>query len=283
MKKHFLTTATFVASILLTGQAFAQKGFSLGFRYMVTKSALLNSSDKDAGPQLQRESTTSFLSGGVAFGYGFTSKIGLELDVLYVRQGQEYSGVNAQTGSAASYAHVVAQHAMFNNQVSAGEYQAKAELNVIKIPVLIKFNTDNRKPVFYTLSVGPQANITKSAVFELNSKDVELPGTNIVPDDVYRKVTLDGVLAVGAGINLSSSVVLSAQARFDYGFQDVEKKGVTYTYNNTTQSYYGNGRGSTHNGSAALMVGLSLDYKPIQNIVFIYFSRWPCYRLKCLL
>ncbi len=60
-------------------------------------------------------------------------------------------------------------------------------------------------------------------------------------------------MGFGAAFNVSQHFVLSLQARFDYGFEDVEKKDVTY--NNI--GYYPTGRASTHNGTAGLAFGVS--------------------------
>ena len=160
-----------------------------------------------------------------------------------------------QTGSTTGYNRIVVNQAKLNNKATTGQYQAKAELNSIKIPVLFKFSCDNTKRVYYTLSAGPQLNLLSDAVYELNNVDVLLPGVNLTPSDTYKKVTIDGVLAFGAGFNVSKHFALSAQARFDYGFQDVEKKDLNFGI--PTQSYYPSGRSGTHNATAALMLGVS--------------------------
>src|SRR3982751_5751154 len=97
---------------LLGGHTFAQKGFEIGIRYMVQNSYLFNKNDKNAGAELQRDNTWSYLSGGLALGYNFNGHTGLELDLLRSRQGQKYSGTNPLTGSAAAYNHQVALQQM---------------------------------------------------------------------------------------------------------------------------------------------------------------------------
>jgi hypothetical protein len=254
----FSKTITVCAVSLVGSQSFAQKGFEFGVRYMVQKTALFNSSDKHAGPDLERTSTISYLSGGITGSYNFDRHVAVEVDILYSRQGQSYSGRDIQNSSPTAYSSEVGMQAFLNDEVILGEYQAKAELNCIKIPVLLKLSTDNRKKIYYTVSVGPQVNFIKSVVFEVNKEDVLLPGLDVEPNDVYRKVTLDGVLALGACLKISRHFTLSAQARFDYGFQDVEKKDRTFNYMGTgDQNFYDSNRATTHNATAGLMVGLS--------------------------
>jgi hypothetical protein len=242
---------------LISGHTFAQKGFEIGIRYMLQNSYLFNKNDKNAGGELERDNTWSYLSGGLALGYNFNAHTGLELDLLRSRQGQKYSGMNPLTGSADAYNHQVALQQMLNSEPTAGSYKARAELNFLQIPLLLKLATNNPKPINFNMVVGPQLNILNSAVYELNEEDVELPGTNIEPNDAYKKTTIDGIIGVGLGYKISTNWQLSGQVRFDYGFQDVENKDLIYTYNNSSQNYYGSGRSSTNNGAIQLMFGIS--------------------------
>ncbi len=257
MKNYSVTLTLFCLLIISASKVSAQKGFDIGIRYMVQKTALFNKSDKDAGSELDRESTLSYLNGGIAIGYSFSKCMGVEVDILHSRQGQKYSGTNMESGSTSAYNRVIALQADLNDVKSSAPYKARAELNSTKIPILLRLNSDHTQSHYFTLSVGPQVNILNNAVYELNGVDVQLPGINIVPNDTYRKVTFDGVLGLGAGFDISRHCVLSTQARFDYGFQDVEKKDITYSSGGNQKNYYGSGRTSTHNGIAALMIGLS--------------------------
>ncbi len=253
MKRTTIKFIAVCAATMLTVSSFAQK-FQFGIRYIPTLTSLINKDDKDAGPELDKKSTRSLITAGFAFDYAFNKNNGLEVDILYSRQGQEYTGVNMQSGSTTAYNRVVAEQAILNGAPTVGSYQAKAELNSIKIPILLKISTATKKSLFYTLSVGPQINYLSDAVYELNGNDVDLTGTGLKPIDTYKKVTIDGVLGFGLGYNASKHFVLSLGARFDYGFEDVEKKNVTYS---TSIPYYPAGRGSTHNATAGLVFGVS--------------------------
>jgi hypothetical protein len=258
MSISIIKTLAVCALLASVNQASAQEGFEFGLRYSFGKSALLNKTDKDAGPELDYASTTSYLFGGITAGYNFSKHTAVELGVLYSRQGQEYSGVNMETSNPAAYNNEISLQAFLNDKMIPGKYQAKAELNCIKFPILLKLTTDNTKPVYYTVSAGPQINLIKSVVFEVNNEDLLLPGLNIEPNDVYRKITLDAVLAVGAGLKLSTHFALSAQARLDYGLQDVENKDATFSFLGAPAGkYYADSRAATHNATAALVIGLN--------------------------
>lgn len=259
MKKNIQRFTMMITASLFMNAAFAQKGFDLGFRYLLTESAIFNKSDKGSNA-IKRENTVSYLSGGLAFGYTFNKNTGIELDVIHSRQGQSYSGTNTLNGTGPGYNHQAAITAASNNDQTLGSYQTKAELNVIKIPVLLRLTTDNTKRVFFTLNLGPQLDLLQSAVLEYNGEDVELPGTGIEPKDAYKKATVDGVIALGADFKVSRHWDFTAQARFDKGFSDVENKDLTYNFNNVQQRYYDPNRGASHNATAALMLGFSYKF-----------------------
>ena len=95
---------------------------------------------------------------------------------------------------------------------------------------------------------------------EVNDEDLLYPTTNINPIDLYKPVTIDGILAVGGAYNISSKLVLTARFRFDYGFSDVEEKGVMISYSGAAPvRFYSTERKATHNFTGGLMIGL--DFK----------------------
>jgi hypothetical protein len=254
MKKIFLYSTMLLTFSLFMQSAFSQKGFDLGFRYLVTESAIYNKSDKNS-TAIKRENTLSYLSGGLALGYNFNKHLGIELDILHSRQGQDFSGTNTLNSTGSAYNHEVAIIAQSNNSQTAGAYTTKLELNATKIPMLLRLSKNNSKPIYFIMNIGPQLDILQSAVLEYNGVDVVLPGTGIEPKDAYKKLTVDGVLGLGAGFKISRHWSFLAQARFDYGFTDVEKKNTNYNFNNLQQPYYASSRGASHNATAALMVG----------------------------
>jgi hypothetical protein len=141
-----------------------------------------------------------------------------------------------------------------------GDYVAKAELNYIKLPIMLSLTSDNTRSLFFTLLVGPQLNFLANVAQEVNHTDLEYPNSNIKPIDLYKAITFDGVLALGGAYNLTSKLVFSARLRFDYGFEDVEKKDVMVSYSGAAPiHFYSTERAATHNVTAGLLLGL--DFK----------------------
>ncbi|MFL5727958.1 MAG: porin family protein [Cytophagaceae bacterium] len=243
--------------LLFSTPLFAQKGFEFGIRFIPEKSMLINKNDLDAGSELDFKYPVNYYSGGIAVGYNFTSHFGLETNVLFSRQGQTYSGVMGSSTDPNVYSSLVALQANLAGDTVNGTYQARSELNCIKVPVMAKISTDNAKRLFFNVLAGPQLNMIKGVAQELNKEDQEYTGLDVDPQDLYKKVTIDGVLAFGLGLNLSSHFVLSTQARFDYGFQDVEKKNKTYDYQGSTHRFWSADRKATHNATAGLSIGVS--------------------------
>lgn len=249
--------ATAVLPLLISTSSFAQGGFDIGIRYMVEKSMLLNKSDNNQGGELEMDNTISYLNGGLAVGYNFGTKIGVEIDVLSSRQGQIYTGTDPQPNTNA-YTREVVYQALFNNQVLVGDYQAKAELNVVKVPLLLRLSTSKAQPLSFHLLVGPQINVISNVVYELNHNDIDLPGTNIAPNDAYRRVTVDGVVSPGINFKIAKRCWLTGDVRFDYGFEDAEQKNIIFSYmGGPNENYYSPDRAATHNMTIGVMVGAS--------------------------
>jgi hypothetical protein len=237
------------------------QNFQLGIRYEPEYSALMNSNDANAGPALNYASHFTYLNFGIGGVYNFNKNIGLAVDALLSREGQNFTGNfgNSQPNQAA-YSQVVSTQIFLNNLVVIGDYAAKAELNFIKLPIMLSLTSDNTKPAFLSLLVGPQINIIYNVAQEVNHTDEDYPNTNIAPINLYKTVTLDGVAELGAGLNLCSHVVLSARFRFDYGFEDVENKNLMVSYYGAAPvRFYSDDRQATHNATAGLLIGL--DFK----------------------
>jgi hypothetical protein len=149
---------------------------------------------------------------------------------------------------------------ILDNTVIVGDYVALAELNYIKLPIMLSLTSDNTKPLFFTLLVGPQFNFLQGVAQEINGEDHFYPNSNIEPKDLYKSLTINGVLALGGAYNITSSLVLSARLRLDYGFDDVEKKDLMVSYPNAAPvRFYSTERQATHNLTVGLLLGL--DFK----------------------
>ena len=232
-----------------------------GLRLNPEFAGLINTNDNNAGNKLDLTSNFEYYSFGAGAIFNFNNNFGLAVDLLFSREGQRFKGnFNGSAPDAATYSSVVYTQAYLNNMVIMGDYVAKAELNYIKLPIMLSLTSDNTKPLFFTLLVGPQFNFLEGVAQEVNNEDLEYPNSNIKPTDLYKTVTINGVLAFGGAYNLTPNLILSARLRFDYGFDDVEKKDVMVSYSGAVPvRFYSTGRQATHNITEGLMLGL--DFK----------------------
>lgn len=118
----------------------------------------------DAKDKWERGQTTvrtrnfGYLSFGAGATCNFNNYIGLAVDLLFSREGQRFEGnFNGSPPDAATYSSVVSTQLSLNNTAIVGYYVAKAELNFIKLPIILSLTSDNTRPLFFTLLVGPRS------------------------------------------------------------------------------------------------------------------------------
>ncbi len=204
---------------------------NLGYAYEPEYSALMNNNDANAGPALNYVSHFTYLNFGIGAVYNFNKNIGLAVDVLLSREGQDFTGnFSASAYDPATYSSVVSKQIFFNGLIVTGDYAARSELNFIKLPIMLSLTSDNTQAVYFSFLVGPQINFIYNVAQEVNHTDEDYPNTNITSMNLYKTVTLDGVAEIGAGFNLTNHLVLSAMFRFDYGFDDIENKDAMISY-----------------------------------------------------
>jgi hypothetical protein len=251
-----IVTLIFVGAL----KADAQQ-IELGVRYNPEFTSLINKNDNNAGNKLELTNNFGYFSFGVGAIFNFNNNFGLAVDILFSREGQRFKGnFTGGPSDAATYSSVVNTQVSLNNTVIVGDYVAKAELNYIKLPIMLSLTSDNTKPLFFTLLVGPQFNFLEGVAQEVNHNDLVYPNSNIEPIDLYKFFTINGVLAFGGAYNITPNMVLSARLRFDYGFDDVEKKDVMVSYSGAAPiRFYSPERQATHNITEAFMIGL--DFK----------------------
>jgi len=251
-----------IGALFITGGLKTEaQNFELGFRYEPEYSVLMNKNDADAGPALTTTNHFTYINFGIGGVYNFTNHVGLAIDVLWSREGQAFSGnFNGTPPDRNTYSSVVSTQLFLNNEVIVGDYVALSELNFIKFPVMLSFTSDNTQPIYFTLQAGPQINLLYDVAQEINHTDQDYPNSSITPNDLYKRVTIDGVVAVGLGFNLTSKMVFTARLRFDYGFEDIENKDLMVSYYGAPSvQFYSSDRQTTHNATAGLQVGL--DFK----------------------
>lgn len=205
-----------LGALLLGGWSYAQEGtVKVGAALLPQNTWLLNQDDSDAGPNLDYEVTWGF-AGGLTVAYNFTDYLGVGLDVLYSSQGQKYKGT-----------------------LTAGTYTAQTRLNYLKLPLLLRFNSDPNSPVQFSFFIGPQANLLLSYTDEKietyatgQRTTTEVKGTEMTSSGtteeltakIYKPFTLGAALGLGVGFKLSDELLLSLHFRGDYAFGDTENK-----------------------------------------------------------
>jgi len=219
MKKYILAALGFAALTINTNTANAQQGFSLGVKAIPQFSFLQNKDDND-NPVIDRKAT--FNAGfGLGFGYNFTPKAGIGLDVLYSLQGQKYEASGAT---------------LYN------------KVNYVKIPLYFSYTASPAKAVSFTGKIGPQLSLRTSA------KITDGDGNDVAADkdDMYESATFGAVAGAGVQFRLSRNLSLSTLARFDYDFTNAEDE---------SYPTYRAGRANTYNMTAGLEVGLKYSFK----------------------
>jgi hypothetical protein len=206
-----------VFGMLLIGSIWAQEGaFRIGAVLLPQSTWLLNQDDSDAGPELDYEVTWSF-AGGISASYNFNDYLGVGLDVLYSNQGQKYKGTKSGT-----------------------TYTAKATLNYLKLPLLLRFNSDPNSVVQFNAFLGPQFSFLLSykdrketnpstEIREVSGKELSITTGNTPTKEeltapIYKSFLPGAVLGFGIGIKPTDELLISLHIRADYAFGDAENK-----------------------------------------------------------
>ena len=209
--------------MLLIGSIWAQEGaIRIGAVLLPQNTWLLNQDDSDAGPEQDYEVTWGF-AGGISASYNFNDYLGVGLDVLYSNQGQKYKGTKSGT-----------------------TYTAKATLNYLKLPLLLRFNSDPNSVVQFNAFLGPQfsfllsykdraeanvsflgTNITN--IREVSGKEMIITTGNTSTEEeltapIYKSFLPGAVLGFGIGIKPTDALLISLHIRADYAFGDAENK-----------------------------------------------------------
>jgi hypothetical protein len=214
-----------VFGVLLIGSMWAQEGaIRIGAVLLPQNTWLLNQDDSDAGPEQDYEVTWGF-AGGISASYNFNDYLGVGLDVLYSNQGQKYKGT--QSGTGISYT-----------------YTAKATLNYLKLPLLLRFNSNPNSVVQFSAFLGPQFSFLLSykdraeannvpffgtVVQEVSGKEMSITvGNTSMKEEltapIYKSFLPGAVLGFGIGIKPTDELLISLHIRADYAFGDAENK-----------------------------------------------------------
>ena len=206
-----------LCSIFICSSIFAQEGFRAGLKGGPQSTWMFNADDSDDSDWLYRNTVRSMF--GFSLGYNFNDGVGVGLDLIFSSQGQRYE---------------------------LNDLDQFRKLNYFKVPLMLNLNTTPEKVTFGYLNVGPQFSFLMSA----RQGDVDLGIINLGDEDIsefYNGVTVGGVLAFGAGWNLTDFLQLTTGLRFDFDFTDAEDKDYILIDSD---------RSPTYNATAALEIGI---------------------------
>lgn len=191
------TYLSLVFATMISLSAFSQKGIEIGFDVMPQTHWIMNKSDFDLGNQLDHVPTFN-LAFGVHFGVNFSNTLGLHTGLLYSSQGQNYEDKRGLT--TVDYAQ---------------------ELTYLKIPLLLKFNSNPDNGAYFIGMVGPQLGLLTKV-----EQTGDVPSSVSFPTvkDAYKSADIGGVVGFGLGINLSEDIKLGILFRFDGSLGDIENK-----------------------------------------------------------
>src|SRR5207244_552215 len=107
---------------LISVVSFAQSSFEVGLRLNPEFTALMNKNDADAGTELDYTSHFGYLSFGVGALYSINKNIGVDIDVLFSREGQAFTGnFDGSSLDSNAYSSVVAIQEFLNDTFLVGD------------------------------------------------------------------------------------------------------------------------------------------------------------------
>jgi Outer membrane protein beta-barrel domain len=197
---------------------------------------------------------------GLGVGYTFSKHFGAGIDLLFSKQGVGYKGNVIAGADHATLYHEFDTLANRNGTGFNSTYTADVALSTMKIPIMLRYTGNCTKKIFFNSFIGPQINMLSKVAIKVNDKDANFTGMGVSANDLYKKMTMDLVLGLGAGMNLNENLLLNAGIRIDYGMGDVENKSVTFTSNSGTQKIYDPARATTNNITGGVWISLSYKF-----------------------
>lgn len=225
----FVVLATMVAM-----PAFAQKGLEVGVRIIPQSVWIINDDDSARGDGLDFTRTWG-VAYGVQAGYNFLDFLGVQTGLLFSGQGQKYVGDG-----------------------TAGFETLQAKLNYMKIPILLKVNSNPDAGAYFVATFGVQYELLTGAKYVVNDVEYDMnpqglnyinPNSQFNIKEAYAN-SLDAVFSLGARFRVSDSFNLGLSFRGDYSLTDIENKSLT----NGTASVFNADRPTTANLTGGIMI-----------------------------
>jgi hypothetical protein len=192
-------------AVAMATASFAQKGLQVGVIGGPQSTWLLNKNDSDDPNVKFKSGFRGFV--GATVDYHFTDQVGVGIEILYSMQGQSYS------------------------DLAGLDY--KINVNYVKIPVLLNFNSNPEHVAMFVGKFGPTFGFNTAAKGKVDG----FPDTDLKSN--YSSTNIGMVLGLGLGINATKHLAITLGLRLDGGLTDAMKSNPDPTY----FSYY---NGDTH-------------------------------------
>ncbi len=210
-------------------KTYAQQGLEIGVKVIPQSVWIFNSDDFDVGDELDFKRKFG-MAYGLNLGLNFSDNMGIQSGLLFSSQGQKY------------------KHEGLSYQIS------EIELKYLKIPFLVKFNSDPYAPTGFFLAAGIQYGFLRSATETRNNIETNYDAINAETKDFYNKKEISYLLTFGPQFNITDNFNLTLAFRADYSTNDIEDKdtGLLSLYPNNSAK-----RVDSKNLTTGIQVGIN--------------------------
>lgn len=195
-------------AMLMSVPAFSQAGLEVGGFVMPQSVWIFNKDDSDQNARLDYVPTYTFAY-GAELGFNFSDAIGIQTGLIISKQGQDYDSDGS--GSFASPL-----------PISWVGTERSVELTYLKIPFLLKFNSNPDAGTAFLFKIGPQLAFLTNADSDVDGVAESFSGFTL--KDLYEGNYISAVMSIGARFTLAESLFLNTSFRFDASLGDVEDK-----------------------------------------------------------
>ena len=212
----------------------AQKGLEIGPMFQYQSNWLTNSTDYDAGPELD-VSRTFGMGYGLNLGYGFNERHGIRVGAFKSTQGQKYITSEEFTLLPAARSEILSEY--------------------LQVPVLYRYNGNlNISNTAFLLTVGPQFGMLQKVSGNMYAGSGLIADSSTIPTSIllkpsqdlksfYNSLDISGQLGIGMIARFSKKFHMNAMLNFSYSLQDIESVNLKIP-----------NRAATRNGIVALSV-----------------------------
>jgi hypothetical protein len=234
----------FVLALFAANLGFAQKGLEIGVEFTPAVTFILNDEDFAEGKNLNFQGTFGFNT-GLNVGYNFNAGLGLASGILYSSQGQNYI-------------------TDYDNVSKADQNTFARKLSYIRVPLLLKFNSDPTASSGSYFRVGPHFDFLSGARYTLDDKSLFNldQDINLLKDspydgyDIYRGFVFGVTMEFGGSANINENMKITFMLHLsgNLNSEDVDAARI-YPSNPSTSSTFGRERSGAFNVMGGLNVG----------------------------